>query len=266
MTATPTLPDVDVSKAGNISTLHASVPAVSDVAMASPTPVPASTGGLLSTLKDNPMFGAGFGLLGVGAAMALFRQAAMRASVLARRYFLVTLEIPSRDKSYLWFLQWMSSQGARQRVPHLAVETVFKQHENGSVSTEFSLVPGVGKHFFRWKGAWMQVQRQRDSRLMDLTTGNPYETITITTLSRDRALLNELLIEARAKALERQEGKTVIFCSYGPEWRPFGQPRKRRPLASVILDKGLKEAIVKDVKNFLNNGKWYLDRGKCVMI
>jgi chaperone BCS1 len=96
---------------------------------------------------------------------------------------------------------------------------------------------------------------------MDLTTGSPYETITVTTLSRDRGLLTDMLSEARARALASQEGKTVIYCSYGPEWRPFGQPRKRRPLASVILDQDLKRRLVDDVKAFINNGKWYIDRG-----
>src|SRR5262249_17438946 len=151
----------------------------------------------------------------------------------------------SRDKSYPWFLQWVSAQSVR--TPHLAVETVFKQHENESVSTQFSLVPGLGKHYLYWRGAWMQVERQRDKRLMDLVTGGPYETIMLTTLSRDRGLLTEMLVEARQQALAQREGKTVIFCSYGHEWRPFGQPRKRRPLASVVLDRGLKEQLVEDV-------------------
>jgi chaperone BCS1 len=53
----------------------------------------------------------------------------------------------------------MIDQGAQQRSPHLAVQTFFKQHENGAVSTEFSLVPGPGKHWFRWHGAWMQVSK-----------------------------------------------------------------------------------------------------------
>jgi chaperone BCS1 len=96
---------------------------------------------------------------------------------------------------------------------------------------------------------------------MDLSTGSPYETITITTLSRDRPVLNQMLLEARARALASQQGKTVIYCSYGPEWRPFGQPRKRRPLASVILDKGLKEYLMNDVQSFIRNGQWYTDRG-----
>jgi chaperone BCS1 len=107
-----------------------------------------------------------------------------------------------------------------------------------------------------------QVQRQRDGKMMDLTTGSPWETITLTTLSRDRDVFTALLKEAQQMAIAKQEGKTVIYTSYGPEWRPFGMPRKRRMLDSVILDNGIKERIVDDVQAFIGSGKWYNDRGK----
>jgi chaperone BCS1 len=98
--------------------------------------------------------------------------------------------------------------------------------------------------------------------MMDLTSGTPWETVTLTALSRDRTLFPRLLAEARELAKASQVGKTVIYTAWGPEWRPFGQPRQRRVLESVVLDKGVKERIVKDVKDFMGRGKWYSDRGK----
>ncbi|RUS35497.1 BCS1 N terminal-domain-containing protein [Jimgerdemannia flammicorona] len=225
-----------------------------------PDPSHPSNPTFIASVTANPFFSAGAGLIGVGAGLALLRQALNIGTTALRRRVLVSLEIPSKDKSYLWFLQWMSQQPAR-KTHQLAVETTFKQHDNGSVSTTFSLVPGPGKHLFRWRGAWIQVQRQRDGKMMDLTTGSPWETITLTTLSRDRGVFSQLLKEARELALAKQEGKTVMYTSWGPEWRPFGLPRRRRMLSSVILDNGIKERIVKDVKDFINNGSWYNERG-----
>jgi mitochondrial chaperone BCS1 len=219
-----------------------------------------TSGGFLAQMTSNPLFSAGFGLIGVGFGLTILRQGLNLGATALRRRLLVTLEIPSKDKSYLWFLQWMSQQ-TKKNARHLAVETSYKQHDNGSVSTTFSLVPGPGRHLFRWRGAWISVSRERDGKMMDLTTGSPFETITLTTLSSDRDVFTQLLNEAQKLALAKQEGKTVIYTSWGPEWRPFGMPRKRRLLDSVILDDGVSERIVRDVKDFIGNGKWYNERG-----
>ena len=42
-----------------------------------------------------------------------------------------------------------------------------------------------------------------------------------------------------------------MYITAGAEWRQFGYPRKKRPLDSVILDKGVAEDIVSDVEKFM---------------
>jgi mitochondrial chaperone BCS1 len=113
-------------------------------------------------LVSNPYFSAGFGLIGLGAGLAVVRRGVIQAGSLVRRQLLVTLEIPSHDHSHTWFLHWMARQQALRskglaRSHHLAVETSFKQHENGSAATAFELVPGPGRHLIKWKGVWIQV-------------------------------------------------------------------------------------------------------------
>ncbi|KAJ8098729.1 BCS1 N terminal-domain-containing protein [Lipomyces tetrasporus] len=261
--------------------LPTSTPPTSPVPAPTPTP---QNGNLISNfLTSNPYFAAGFGLMGIGVGLAAARQVLVRGSNLLYRQLLVDLEIPSKDKSYAWFLDWMaresvalssvseSAKGIKGRFlalrnlyassHHLSVQTTYKQHDNGSVSANFSLVPGPGKHILRYRGAYIQVNRERSARLMDLTSGTPFETITLTTLYRDRDVFRTLLQEANAMAMKKQEGKTVMYVSWGPEWRPFGQPRRKRSLQSVILDQGVSERICEDVKDFLHSGKWYADRG-----
>lgn len=95
---------------------------------------------------------------------------------------LVSLEIPSKDHAYPWFLEWMAQNSAEATAPaassslglfqrlgklkglrshELAVETSYKKHDNGSSEALFSLVPGPGTHWFRYRGAWMQVRPLR---------------------------------------------------------------------------------------------------------
>ncbi|CAN6634685.1 mitochondrial chaperone Bcs1p [Trichomonascus vanleenenianus] len=211
-------------------------------------------------MESNPYFSAGFGLMGLGAGLALSRQAIMRSYTLVKRLMFVDLEISSRDQSYNWVLEWLSRR-PNPRNRQLSVQTTYKQHENGSVTTDFSLVPGPGKHWMRYQGAFLQINRERSGRLMDLGKGSPFETITFTTLYSDRGVLKNILKEAEIMALRKQEGKTVIFTSYGPEWRPFGSPRKKRAIESVILAGSIKDDITKDVEDFLSNGQWYDKRG-----
>ncbi|KAJ3056705.1 hypothetical protein HK097_005106, partial [Rhizophlyctis rosea] len=224
----------------------------------------ASTGNsIVDAFTNNPYFSAGFGLIGVTASLAVFRQAAIHGVTFARRRLLVTLEIPSKDQSYPWFLQWMGAQTrAKGSNPHqLAVETSFVRRDNGSSETSFQLVPGPGKHYFKYRNAWFQVERQRERQMIDLKSGAPWETITLTTLSRDRPLLSKMLEEAKQLSLSKEEGKMVIYTSWGVDWRPFGNPRRRRPVESVVLQEGIADKILRDVRTFLEGGKWYFDRG-----
>ncbi|XP_059503570.1 mitochondrial chaperone BCS1 isoform X1 [Stegostoma tigrinum] len=211
------------------------------------------------TLKDNPYFGAGFGLVGVGTALALARKGAQFGMVAFRRHCMITLEVTSRDKSYHWLLNWITHHA--KRTQHLSVETSYLQHESGRISTTFDFVPSPGNHFIWYKSKWLRVERNREKQMIDLHTGTPWETVTLTSLGSNRQVFFDILREAKDLALKQQEGKTVMYTAMGAEWRPFGFPRRRRPLNSVVLERGISEKIVHDVKDFIGNPKWYTDRG-----
>jgi chaperone BCS1 len=201
---------------------------------------------------------------------------------------LVDVEINIKDDSYAWFLHWMTlyqqSQlnGARSvaangsgrsglvdsllrrltpGMRHLSIQTQKVEHSNGAIQTQFTLIPGPGRHVLRYKNAFIFVNRVRESKSRDHQTGRPWETVTLTTLYAHRHIFEDLFAEAHAVAAKSHEGKTSIYNSWGTEWRQFGHPRRKRPLESVILDEGVKEKIVEDVQDFLGSGQWYYDRG-----
>lgn len=122
------------------------------------------------------------------------------------------------------------------------------------------LQPGYGRYIIRHKNAYLSVSREKQSTA-NHTTGEPHETVTLTTLYAHRNIFEDIFGQAHAMAMSAQEGKTVMHTCQGQEWKPFGDPRKKRPLQSVVLDQGVKERIVDDVKDFLARQSWYVDRG-----
>jgi chaperone BCS1 len=66
---------------------------------------------------------------------------------------------------------------------------------------------------------------------------------------------------ARQMAMLQHEGKIIMYTAIGAEWRQFGHPRRKRPISSVVLDEGVGERIINDIKEFVNNPGWYSERG-----
>eukprot|EP01094_Clydonella_sp_ATCC50884_P018287 TRINITY_DN3368_c0_g1_i1.p1 TRINITY_DN3368_c0_g1~~TRINITY_DN3368_c0_g1_i1.p1 ORF type:complete len:500 (+),score=75.91 TRINITY_DN3368_c0_g1_i1:187-1500(+) len=212
-------------------------------------------------IEQNPYFKAGAGLAGMGMVVAVGRRMYGHSLVLARRMLVVSMEVPSKDKSYPWMLRWLGEQGMRTQ--HVSVETSQQKGDSGRVHTTFGFVPSPGRHVFMHPGHIFPivVERTREKQALDISSGVMWESVTLSTLGIRREIFRKILSEARKLAIEHEEGKTVIFTSFGPEWRPFGNPRRRRPLSSVILDDNVSERILHDVLEFNDSLQWYIDRG-----
>ncbi|CAI6340334.1 unnamed protein product [Periconia digitata] len=232
-------------------------------------------------LTGNPFFTAGFGLAALATAARVGQKALTHGASLVRRRMLVDLEITRHDHAYPWLLLWMTNfhrtQATAQapskatglveslisrinpRLHHLQVSTA--QSQTGPAhAAHFSFVPGHGKHIMRYGNAFIFVDRQRD-KAFDMATGVPFETITLTTLYSQRGVFENIFADAHKMHQQRQEGKTVMYNAMGADWQPFGEAKRKRPLNSVILERGVKERIVEDVQAFLAARTWYLDRG-----
>lgn len=217
-------------------------------------PLDMPMGDLLASLSSNPYFGAGFGLVGVGAGLAILRKSFILTTVVAKKAFTITLEVPCRDRSYSWLLQWINKNA--QRKQHVSVCT-----SESSAGTTFDFIPSVGVHFFNFHGHWIRVERTREQQSLDLHMGIPFETVTLSTIGTNAKIFQQILTEASILAAARIEGKTVTYTAMGHEWREFGEPKKRRPISSVILDGDKAQRILSDVQEFLSSEKWYTERG-----
>ncbi|KAL2144401.1 hypothetical protein VTI28DRAFT_9138 [Corynascus sepedonium] len=240
-------------------------------------PVPSILG--LDALFNNPVFAGGIGLAGLGAAAAFGRRALISGAALLRRQLLVNIEISKRDPSYNWVLAWLAQPRDNSgflaqrltRLRNLSVATSTRSLSprgieeagtgGGKIHADFRVQPGFGRHIVRHApGVYIAVNREK-AGTATTATGEPHETLTLTLLWAHRHVLADVFTQAHALAQSFQQGKTVVYTARKMEWAVLGKPRLKRPLGSVILDEGVKERLVDDVKEFLRAQQWYTDRG-----
>ncbi len=147
-----------------------------------------------------------------------------------------------------------------QRVNDLSVKTITTSDPNGTIPTRFEILPGFGRYIIRYKNAYIAINRMKHGS-GSFEGKEPHETLTLTTLYTHQNVFQEIFREVHQLALSQREGKTVIHKVQGFAWAQSGPAQRKRPLNSVILDQGLKERIVGDVKEFLQKHQWYMDRG-----
>ena len=210
-------------------------------------------------LEGNPYFSAGFGLGLLATASAAMRGAGKAAVTMAQRHLLVTLEVTSKDKAYPWVLQWLTRQAeaANSSVgQHLSVDTITQRLANGTTTTRFEYAPCPGRHVLWYEGRILVVDRVREQQTVDFQTGQPWEAVKLTAIGRSRDVFTSFLNEAQVHAMGKQELTTTVYTNWGTEWRPFGTPRRRRPIHSVVLDDGVAEHVVADVREFVDSSEW----------
>ena len=208
---------------------------------------------------DNQFFSGGLGLAAMGLGLSFLRKSSATVNMLLRRHLMMTLEVTSKDVTYPWVLNWLNAHG--RRTQHLSVSTQVERALDGSSKMSFGLVPGPGRHLVNYGGRFFLVERQREHQTFAMNSGEPWEKVVLSSFGRDVTVFDELLEEARSINMKQEEGATVVYTCWGTEWRPFGHPRRKRPLNSVILDAGIKDNIVEDLDEWRSSANWYHDRG-----
>jgi mitochondrial chaperone BCS1 len=128
-------------------------------------------------------------------------------------------------------------------------------------------------HTIFYKGHWLRVRRGRKQetgsemlsiRLLfsHLFLSSKLTSFLISVVARSNAILKQLVLQAKkeyeAEAIHRIQ---IYFADAHGSWR-WTDSRHKRPLASIVLNPGVKEMLLEDARDFLKSEK--VSRHSCL--
>lgn len=117
----------------------------------------------------------------------------------------------------------------------------------------YTIGAGYGTHFFFYKKRLFWFTK---GSLQSTGTDKEKQNIVIKTLGRNQKPIIDLVSDFAVKPKEFE----LNIYAFKDEWDVISRINKR-PLASVVLRKDIKDSIVSNLTYFLNNRNWYITRG-----
>jgi len=127
-----------------------------------------------------------------------------------------------------------------------------------SINRKVRFIAAYGYSFAFWhKRRYIKVMRSKAEGMSYHST----QSLHLSILGGTQELAQDILAEAR-ECWEKTKGEqvSVYAADSRNDWRLITS-RPKRPLASIILDAGVKEAVLEDALDFMDSKEWYSERG-----
>ena len=176
-------------------------------------------------------------MLVTGAGLAAARSLSQAAWELVLRRYVVRAEFDSRDDSYRWLISWLAEHPSQMETKHFSVTTTLRRLGHSQLSSDddggLLLIP-TGRSVLRYAGRWLLISRERQEERAG-TSGKERESLTLQLLGGSREQLVQLVEEARAAYVEREQSRTSVYFvdEYGSWTCVSSMPS--RTLISVVL-------------------------------
>ncbi|KAJ7064329.1 P-loop containing nucleoside triphosphate hydrolase protein [Mycena amicta] len=165
---------------------------------------------------------------------------------------LVTAWFEGGDFSYTWILEYLQSQesimveNSQFCISTRQVDAGWSGLAKKNANQIHSLPLRNGSiHRFRWRDYWVQA---------NLLASGPQITILIHT--SNKSAIFEFIEAARANYAEASMTRVNVHLTNFGNWGRT-VTKNRRSYATLILPDGVKESLLSDVKEFLDNEDWY---------
>ncbi|GAB67512.1 bcs1-like protein [Plasmodium cynomolgi strain B] len=214
---------------------------------------------VFKNITKNEYFSAGVGIISVGAFVTVANRLNSYIYHAVKKNMFTSLEVTINDNAYYWVLEYIVKKGIISR--HLSLKTQMLSDRNKK-TVSFSFLPSIGNHLLIYDKKFIFIERSREKTMTsDVNRSVPFENIKLSTFIWSKNIFSKILTDAKLYVEKKEEGKTLLYKTFGHEWRPFGTPKNKRPVHSVILPEHLSEHIINDLDTFLNSSKWYIEKG-----
>ena len=210
-------------------------------------------------------------------------------------YFMSTVDIRTDDEIYNILMAWVAAQRFAQSSRRFVVNTNLgsrswfvmycdRDDDDGGDDDEaegprgsdggskkkklLNYTPSFGSHYFWYRGRLLMFRREANRESSRYLLASEKEEISVSCFGRNPWILKELLHEARALYMAKDQNKTLIYRgalrsgSTEPYWQRC-MARATRPFSTVILNEKTKANLITDVTDYLQPAtqRWYSNRG-----
>ncbi|KAI8803909.1 P-loop containing nucleoside triphosphate hydrolase protein [Cladochytrium replicatum] len=229
--------------------------------------------------SDSKSGAGGQSLVWIGGVIWFIQYNSMAIRSFFSQYVFATVTCDSQDDTFRWVVAYLLESGHAQFTASVTASTRPNAYpgdiswteirDNGNEETEDKkayYLPGDGTNYFIYKNTLMWYMRQNTNPSGEnMNRGQrSSNTLTISKLGRSKEKIYAMVEEARIMSVNKDKMKTIVFVVDRDHWQGGWRRSRARPtrsLSTVVLEKGLAESIIDDIKEFFNSEKWYADRG-----
>ena len=210
---------------------------------------------IANLIHDYPVMSGAVSVWALGVGSYLAKNIPSRVRGLVGAYFTTSLTVNNEAhgdnlETFDALNALLVKEGDEKRIRHFLLTGTYYP----AVYREFYNL-GVGSGTIYIRRGWRTFSVSQRSEVKD--SGKRYTEITLRTIGRSTKPIKQLFEEFRFK---RKETRLDVLSFSKDEWQVQGE-LVRRPLNTVMMNKGEKENIISRVEKFLKSEEWYVQRG-----
>jgi len=181
----------------------------------------------------------------------------------------LTASFDEGDPAYEWIILFLTEKNVWKRSRHFHVTAATSVRKWGIKSSRPQMVEHTNcvptydaPQLFWWKGYWAEIKRsQGEYSLSEERESRWSRKIYLTIYSCEVNALSALIEEARQLYLKVSQRNVTIHLANAEgyelkTWRTT-KSKKQRPLNSIILQEGVLQSIIEDIREFVDSEEWY---------